>query len=101
MEEARKRARRGRTPSPAGRTSRPRQAEVARLAGVSQATVSLVLGARKQSVAISEETRQKVLDAVRALGYVPDPGARRLAAARPHLLAVVSLTSTKNTHHPH
>ncbi|MFJ7055372.1 LacI family DNA-binding transcriptional regulator [Streptomyces albidoflavus] len=94
MEEARKRARRGRTPSPAGRTSRPRQAEVARLAGVSQATVSLVLGARKQGVAISEETRQKVLDAVRALGYVPDPAASRLAAARNNLLGVFSFTST-------
>ncbi|MET8177157.1 LacI family DNA-binding transcriptional regulator, partial [Streptomyces clavifer] len=57
MEEPRQRARPGRTPAPAGRTSRPRQAEVARLAGVSQATVSLVLGARKQGATISEETR--------------------------------------------
>ncbi|KLJ01485.1 hypothetical protein WQ59_13120 [Streptomyces sp. KE1] len=31
---------------------------MARLAGVSQATVSLVLGARKQSVAVSEETER-------------------------------------------
>ncbi|MGW3801227.1 LacI family DNA-binding transcriptional regulator [Streptomyces clavifer] len=94
MEEPRQRARPGRTPAPAGRTSRPRQAEVARLAGVSQATVSLVLGARKQGATISEETRQKVLDAVRTLGYVPDPAASRLAAARNNLLGVFSFTST-------
>ncbi|MFD3922716.1 LacI family DNA-binding transcriptional regulator [Streptomyces sp. NPDC058595] len=94
MEEPRKRARPGRTPAPAGRTSRPRQAEVARLAGVSQATVSLVLGARKQGATISEETRRKVLDAVRILGYVPDPAASRLAAARNNLLGVFSFTST-------
>lgn len=94
MEEPRKRARPGRNPAPTGRTSRPRQAEVARLAGVSQATVSLVLGSRKQGASISEETRQKVLDAVRSLGYVPDPAASRLAAARNNLLGVFSFTST-------
>ncbi|WP_405574554.1 LacI family transcriptional regulator [Streptomyces sp. NBC_01167] len=94
MEEPRKRVRPGRTPAPAGRTSRPRQAEVARLAGVSQATVSLVLADKKQGAAISEETRQKVLDAARELGYVPDPAARRLAAVRNNLLGVFSFTAT-------
>ncbi|MFJ4714304.1 LacI family DNA-binding transcriptional regulator [Streptomyces sp. NPDC088785] len=94
MTDPKKRARPGRTPVPGGRTSRPRQAEVARLAGVSQATVSLVLGAKKEGVAISEETRQKVLDAASSLGYVPDPAARRLAAARNDLLGVFSFTAT-------
>ncbi len=47
MEQPSKRAKPGRTPAPAGRTSQPRQAEVARLARVSQATVSLVLSARR------------------------------------------------------
>src|SRR3954471_12179128 len=96
VEEPRKRARRGRTPAPAGRTSRPRQAEVARLAGVSQATVSLVLSNRGdgQGASISEETRQRVLDAARSLGYVPDPAAQRLAAARNNLLGVYSFTAT-------
>ncbi|MFC9859535.1 MULTISPECIES: LacI family DNA-binding transcriptional regulator [unclassified Streptomyces] len=77
-----------------GRTSRPRQAEVARLAGVSQATVSLVLGGNKQGISISEETRRRVLDAADSLGYVPDPVARRLAAARNNLLGVFSFTAT-------
>ncbi|KPC82635.1 transcriptional regulator, partial [Streptomyces sp. NRRL F-6602] len=54
----------------------------------------MVLGARKQGVAISEETRQKVLDAVRALGYVPDPAASRLGPARNNLLGGFSFTST-------
>jgi len=67
---------------------------VARLAGVSQTTVSLVLGGKKHGVAISEETREKVLDAARSLGYVPDPAARRLAAARNDLLGVFSFTAT-------
>lgn len=94
MEEPKKRAGRGRVSAPVGRTGRPRQAEVARLAGVSQATVSLVLAGKKQGIAISDETRQKVLDAAASLGYVPDPAARRLAAARNGLLGVFSFTAT-------
>ncbi|XUZ99852.1 LacI family DNA-binding transcriptional regulator [Streptomyces araujoniae] len=76
------------------RRGRPRQAEVARLAGVSQTTVSLVLGGNKQGIALHEETRARVLTAARELGYVPDPAARRLAAARNNLLGVFSFTAT-------
>jgi LacI family transcriptional regulator len=58
---------------------RPTQVDVARLAGVSRATVSYVVndltGGR---VPISEETRQRVLDAVAELGYVPDARAQAL-----------------------
>ncbi|GAA2069916.1 LacI family DNA-binding transcriptional regulator [Streptomyces albiaxialis] len=77
-----------------GRRGRPRQAEVARLAGVSQTTVSLVLGGNKQGIALHAETRERVLEAARELGYVPDPAARRLAAARNNLLGVFSFTAT-------
>ncbi|MDQ0772307.1 DNA-binding LacI/PurR family transcriptional regulator [Streptomyces aurantiacus] len=94
VEQPSKRPRRGRTPAATGRTSRPRQAEVARLAGVSQATVSLVLSDKAQGSAISDETRQRVLDAARSLGYVPDPAAQRLAAVRNNLLGVYSFTAT-------
>ncbi|MFI8306130.1 LacI family DNA-binding transcriptional regulator [Streptomyces sp. NPDC085927] len=76
------------------RRGRPRQAEVARLAGVSQTTVSLVLGGNKQGIALHEDTRARVLAAARDLGYVPDPAARRLAAARNNLLGVFSFTAT-------
>ncbi len=95
MEQPRKRARPGRAPAPAGRTSRPRQAEVARLAGVSQATVSLVL-ARQEARAptISEETRQRVLDAAaqpRLRARPGGPPARRRAQQPP---GVFSFTAT-------
>ncbi|MEU5641316.1 LacI family DNA-binding transcriptional regulator [Streptomyces milbemycinicus] len=96
VDQPKKRAKPGRNPASASRTSRPRQAEVAELAGVSQATVSLVLSARGdgRAAAISEETRQRVHEAARSLGYVPDPAARRLAAARNNLLGVFSFTAT-------
>lgn len=77
-----------------GRRGRPRQAEVARRAGVSQTTVSLVLGGNKQGIALHPDTRARVLEAARELGYVPDPAARRLAAARNNLLGVFSFTAT-------
>ncbi|MCK1798097.1 LacI family transcriptional regulator [Streptomyces sp. XM4193] len=64
------------------------------MAGVSQTTVSLVLGGKTGGAAISEETRQKVVGAAESLGYVPDPAARRLAAARNNLLGVFSFTAT-------
>ncbi|MGW1405630.1 LacI family DNA-binding transcriptional regulator [Streptomyces sp. NPDC002403] len=72
VEEPGKRAGPGRAPAPAGRTARPRQVEVARLAGVSQATVSLVLADKRQGPAISEETRRRVLEAA---GPAGGPGA--------------------------
>nr|WP_246108542.1 LacI family DNA-binding transcriptional regulator [Streptomyces sedi] len=83
------------------RRGRPRQAEVAKLAGVSQTTVSLVLGGNKQGIVIQEATRQRVLEAARTLGYVPDPAARRLAAASNNLLGVFSFTATFPTDPAH
>lgn len=83
------------------RRGRPRQADVARTAGVSQTTVSLVLGGNKQGIVIQEATRRRVLEAARSLGYVPDPVATRLAASRNNLLGVFSFTATFPTavHH--
>jgi LacI family transcriptional regulator len=62
--------------------ARPTYRDVARLAGTSQATVSLVLNGRDSKLGISAATRQAVLDAARELGYTPDLGARRLRDAR-------------------
>ncbi len=78
----------------ATRTGRPRQADIARLAGVSQTTVSLVLGGNKSGIALNEDTRQRVLDAARSLGYVPDPIARRLSQGQNNLLGLYTFTST-------
>ncbi len=57
------------------------QADVARAAGVSQAMVSYVLNGNK-SVSVPEETRQRILDAMQALGYVPNRAARTLRTSR-------------------
>lgn len=68
---------------------RPRQIDVARQAGVSPATVSIVLNDRQDSTArVGAETRQRVLEAVAALGYVADPVAQSLAGGRNRLLGV-------------
>jgi DNA-binding LacI/PurR family transcriptional regulator len=60
---------------------RPTSSDVARAAGVSQTTVSFVLNNRPHQ-SIPEETRQRVLDAVRKLNYRPHASARALAAGR-------------------
>lgn len=73
---------------------RPRQADVARLAGVSPATVSVILNNRLDgTVRVSPETRQRVLEAVETLGYVTDPVARSLAGGRNLLLGVFTFES--------
>ena len=58
------------------RRHRPTQADVARLAGVSQALVSYVLN--ESQVSVPEHTRTKVWDAIHALRYVPNSAARAL-----------------------
>ena len=62
--------------------------DVARLAGVSQSTVSRVLNNSKSGF-ISEATRQRVLEAARQLGYTPNPIARALRGKRSHLLGLI------------
>lgn len=60
--------------------------DVARIAGVSEITVSRVLRA---SGPISEKTRAKVMEAVRETGYVHNRLAGALASARSSLVGVV------------
>jgi LacI family transcriptional regulator len=60
--------------------------DVAELARVSIATVSRVL---RSPDAVREETRGRVLDAVRELGYVPSAAARGLAARRTHVIGLL------------
>jgi LacI family transcriptional regulator len=68
------------------RRRRPTQDDVAREAGVSQTVVSLVLNDRA-AVAISPETRRRVLDAIDELGYVPNGAARSLRTNKTRLVA--------------
>lgn len=70
------------------RRKRPTQREVAGLAGVSQAAVSQVLNGGQSGVRIPDVTRQRVLDAMRELGYVPNVAAQRLAGGRNRILGV-------------
>lgn len=75
--------------------NRPTQADVARLAGVSQTTVSMVLNQRSGgSILISEDTVEKVTNAMRSLGYSPDPAAQMLAQGRNNLLGIFNYDST-------
>lgn len=65
------------------------QKEIARLAGVSQATVSLVLNSATNGDArIPEETRERVEKVIRDTGYVADPVARRMAKGLNRILGV-------------
>ncbi len=62
-------------------------ADVARVAGVSKATVSRVLGGQSQY--IRQETRQRVLRAVEELGYHPSHAARSLKSKRSYTIGVI------------
>jgi LacI family repressor for deo operon, udp, cdd, tsx, nupC, and nupG len=61
--------------------------DVARRAGVSQATVSLVFGG-KAAGRVSADTQQEILRAARALGYRPNGAARTLRSGRSRLIAL-------------
>ncbi|RMB86132.1 LacI family transcriptional regulator [Streptomyces shenzhenensis] len=70
--------------SPAPR-SVPTSADVARLAGVSRATVSYVLN-NTGAARISEPTRRRVREAAEELGYVPHAAARSLRAGHSRMV---------------
>src|SRR5690554_6021006 len=68
---------------------RATQADVARLAGVSQTTVSMVLnGTGLAERRVSEEVRERVLDAITVTGYAANPSAQRLAGGRSSIIGV-------------
>src|SRR5918999_3386867 len=79
---------------PAGRIRQrrgPVMADVARVAGVSHQTVSRVLNGADN---VREETRDRVLRAVRELDYRPNSVARALVTGRSWTLGVVSFDTT-------
>ena len=69
--------------------------DVANLAGVSRTTVSLVLN-DVEGINISPETRQKVRDAAKRLGYIPNATAQALATQRAR---AIGLVMTRSPHH--
>ena len=69
--------------------------DVAKHAGVSRTTVSLVLNG-VHNIKISPETRQRVLEAAAELGYVPNAMAQALVNRRSQLIGLVF---TRQPHH--
>jgi len=79
-------------PRPRPEPGRPAvMADVARLAGVSNQTVSRVL---HDSPHVRAETRERVLAAIRQLDYRPNSMAQALASGRSRTLGVVSFDTT-------
>jgi LacI family transcriptional regulator len=75
---------------------RPTQSDVAKLAGVSRATVSYVVSG-SLDVPISDETRKRVLDAVSQLNYAPDARARSLRSGDSNTIGLL----IPDLHNPH
>jgi LacI family transcriptional regulator len=71
--------------------------DVARLAGVSQPTVSRAL---RDSPKVSEATRLRVREAASALGYVPSETGRALSSGRTRRIGLL-LTDLENQFYPH
>lgn len=60
--------------------------DIAKLAGVSTATVSHVINNTRF---VSEETRQKVIEAIERVGYTPNAHARNLASRNNHTIGLI------------
>jgi LacI family transcriptional regulator len=76
---------------------RPTQADVAKLAGVSQAAVSQVLN--RNNFAIPAETRQRILDAIEQVGYVPNKSAQSLRTQKTCTIASI-IPDITNPYYP-
>jgi DNA-binding LacI/PurR family transcriptional regulator len=63
--------------------------DVARETGVSIATVSLILNRASLAQRLSPETRSRVEEAVKRLGYTPDPVARSLRSRQSQMVGVM------------
>lgn len=59
--------------------------DVAKMAGVSVSTVSYAFSGKRP---ISATTYQRIMDAVKKLGYTPNAGARMLRAEHKHIVAI-------------
>ncbi|TMR92782.1 LacI family DNA-binding transcriptional regulator [Nonomuraea basaltis] len=67
---------------------KPSQRDIARVAGISQATVSVVLNGKADEYGIAAATQDKVREAMRQLNYVPDVAGRSLRGGRNGLIGV-------------
>lgn len=77
---------------------RPTQQDVAKLAGVSRATVSYVInGLTDGYVTITVETRERVMKAIAELGYQPDARAQSLRSGTTNTIGLL----IPDMHNPH
>lgn len=74
--------------------------DVARMANVSQSTVSRVLNGTDDGIPIGEETRQRVMEAVAALGYYPNLYAGTLRGQKTFMLAMMVADIANPFYHP-
>ena len=79
--------------APARRKHRPTIREVSRLAGVSRMTVSRALAEPEM---VQPKTRERVLEAVAHLGYVPDRAAMALSSRRSGFIGLILPTLTNS-----
>lgn len=77
----------------------PTMQDVARLAGVSQPTVSRVLNNTKTAIPVSKKTREKVLAAINELGYRPNMTARSLRTQRTQMISLLIADITSSFYH--
>lgn len=87
----------GKAKPPRTPTRRPTQRDIAVATGMSQTAVSLVLN-RVEPCTVSEDARQRILQAAQRLGYVPNRMARNLQSARTHTLACIVPDITNPTY---
>src|SRR5947207_2312032 len=78
---------------PIVRRDRPTITDVARICGVTPATVSRVLNAKKK-FSTSEAVREKILATAQKLGYVPDLAARNLNRRSTRIIGLFSSPQT-------
>ncbi|HET8986669.1 MAG TPA: LacI family DNA-binding transcriptional regulator, partial [Trueperaceae bacterium] len=88
------------------RGQRPRLSDVAQRAGVSKAVASTVLNNRADSnIRASHETAERIRQAARELGYLPNPAAQSLAGGQNRILGVFTFEpifplAQQNFYHP-
>ncbi len=83
--------------APAAPQKRPTQRDIAQATGLSQTSVSLVLNGVEPST-VSAEARERIQEAARRLGYVPNRMARNLQSARTLTLACIVPDITNPTY---
>ncbi len=67
----------------------PTMRDVARKVGVAQSTVSRVLNGDTESISITQETRDKILEAAYELGYRIDPLARAMRGKSSRVIGII------------